>query len=74
MLSLGSFTERNILHGLREQGLSVNILADLTAKERSFLHQRADPALNDGRRLRPPQPTRAAPIARRQRIQPSSCC
>jgi hypothetical protein len=40
-----SFTERDILHGLRERGLPVDSLADLTAKERSLLHQHADLAL-----------------------------
>ncbi len=45
-----SFTERDLLHGLREQGLPVNSLADLTAKERSLMHQHADLALNDAAR------------------------
>ena len=42
-----SFTERDILHGLRGRGLPVDSLDDLTAKERSLLHQHADLALND---------------------------
>ncbi|MCH8345637.1 MAG: hypothetical protein IIC87_01780 [Chloroflexi bacterium] len=45
-----SFTERDILHGLRERGLPVDSLDDLTAKERSLLHQHADLALNDAAR------------------------
>ena len=45
-----SFTERDILHGLRERGLSVDSVDDLTAKERSLLHQHADLALNDAAR------------------------
>ena len=42
-----SFTERDILHGLRERGLPLDSLADLTAKERSLLHQYADMALSE---------------------------
>ena len=42
-----SFTERDILHGLREQGLPVDGLADLTTRERSLLHQHADMALSE---------------------------
>jgi hypothetical protein len=42
-----SFTERDILHGLRERGLLVDSLNDLTAKERSHLHQHADLALTE---------------------------
>jgi hypothetical protein len=45
-----SFTERDILHGLREQGLPVDSLADLTTKERSLLHQHADCALTEATR------------------------
>ncbi len=45
-----SFTERDILHGLREGGLPVDSLDDLTAKERSLLHQYADLALNEATR------------------------
>jgi hypothetical protein len=45
-----SFSEEDILHGLREQGLPINSLADLTAKERSLLHQHTDLALNDAAR------------------------
>ena len=44
---VGSFTERDILHGLRERGIPVDSLDDLTLKERSFLHQHADMALNE---------------------------
>ena len=45
-----SFTERDILHGLRERGLPVDSLDDLTANERSLLHQRADLALSEAAR------------------------
>ncbi|HLA19673.1 MAG TPA: hypothetical protein VJ253_10170 [Dehalococcoidia bacterium] len=45
-----SFTERDILHGLRERGLQVDSLDDLTANERSLLHQRADLALTEAAR------------------------
>ena len=47
---VGSFTERDILHGLRERDLPVDSLDDLTAKERSLLHQHADMALNEATR------------------------
>ena len=42
-----SFTEEDILGGLRERGLPVDGLDDLTAKERSLLDQHADLALNE---------------------------
>lgn len=42
-MSLWSCSEEDILHGLRERGLPVDSLDDLTAKERSLLHQHADP-------------------------------
>jgi hypothetical protein len=42
-----SFTERDMLHGLRQRGLPVDSLDDLTTKERSLLHQRADLALTE---------------------------
>ncbi len=42
-----SFTEEDILHGLRERGLPVNSLDDLTAKQYSLLHQYSDLALNE---------------------------
>ncbi len=45
-----SFTERDILHGLQERGLPVDSLDDLTAKERSLLHQHADLALSEAAR------------------------
>ncbi len=45
-----SFTERDILHGLRERGLPVDSFDDLTAKERSLLHQHADMALSEAAR------------------------
>ena len=45
-----SFTEGDILHGLRERGLPVDSLDDLTARERSLLHQRADLALSEAAR------------------------
>ena len=45
-----SFTERDILHGLRQRGLPVDSLDDLTANERSLLHQRADLALSEAAR------------------------
>jgi len=45
-----SFTERDILRGLRERGLPVDSLDDLTAKERSLLHQHADLALTEATR------------------------
>ncbi len=47
---VGSFTERDILGGLQERGLPVDGLDDLTAKERSLLHQHADMALNEAAR------------------------
>ena len=47
---LWSITEDDVLHGLRERGLPVGSLDDLTAKERSLLHQHADLALNDAAR------------------------
>ncbi len=45
-----TFTERDILHGLRERGIPVDSLDDLTAKQRSLLHQYADLALNEATR------------------------
>jgi len=45
-----SFTERDILHGLRERGIRVGSLDDLTTKERSLLHQHADMALFEAAR------------------------
>ena len=45
-----SFTEEDILGGLRERGLLVDSLDDLTAKERSLLHQHADLALFEAAR------------------------
>ncbi len=42
-----SFNEQDILRGLRQRGLPVKSLADLTAKERSLLHQHADCALTE---------------------------
>ena len=45
-----SFTEDDVVHGLRERGLPVNSIDDLTAKERSLLHQHADLALNEATR------------------------
>ncbi len=45
-----SFTEEDILGGLRERGLPVDSLDDLTAKERSLLHQHADLALTEAAR------------------------
>ena len=50
MLTAWSFAEEDILGGLRERGLPVDGLADLTAKERSLLHQHADLALNEATR------------------------
>jgi hypothetical protein len=38
------------VRGLRERGLPVNSLADLTTKERSLLHQHADCALIEATR------------------------
>jgi len=49
-MPLWSFTEEDILGGLRGRGLSVDSLDDLTAKERSLLHQHADMALNEATR------------------------
>ena len=49
-MPLWSFTEEDILGGLRERGLSVDSLDDLTAKERSLLHQHADMALTEAMR------------------------
>ena len=45
-----SFSEGDILHGLRECGLPVDSLDDLTAEERSLLQQHADLALTDATR------------------------
>ncbi len=45
-----SFTEEDILGGFRERGLPVDSLDDLTAKERSLLHQHADLALFEAAR------------------------
>jgi hypothetical protein len=45
-----SFNEQDILGGLRQQGLPVECLADLTVKERSLLHQHADCALTEATR------------------------
>ena len=45
-----SFTQEDILGGLRERGLPVDGLDDLTAKERSLLHQHADLALFEAAR------------------------
>ena len=45
-----SFTEDDILGGLRERSLSIDSLAELTAKELSILHQHADLALNEATR------------------------
>ena len=45
-----SFSEGDILHGLRERGLPVDSLDDLTADERSLLHQQADLALTEAAR------------------------
>ena len=45
-----SFTERDILHRLRERGLPVDSLANLTTSERSLLHQHADLALAEAAR------------------------
>ena len=47
---LWSITEDDILGGLRERGLPLESLDDLTAKERSLLHQYADLALNEATR------------------------
>ncbi len=47
---LWSFSESDVVHGLRERGLPVNSLDDLTAKQRSLLHQYADLALNEATR------------------------
>ena len=47
---LWSITEDDVVHGLRERGLPVDSLDDLTAKERSLLHQHADMALNEATR------------------------
>ena len=49
-MALWSFTEEDILGGLRERGLPLESLDDLTAKERSLLHQYADLALNEATR------------------------
>ncbi len=45
-----SFTEDDVVHGLRERGLPIDSLDDLTAKQRSLLHQYADLALNEATR------------------------
>ena len=43
-------TEDDIIAGLRERNLPVDSLDDLTAKERSLLHQHTDMALNEATR------------------------
>ena len=45
-----SFNEQDILRGLRQRGLPLESLADLTAQERSLLHQHADLALTEAAR------------------------
>ncbi len=45
-----SFSEQDILCGLRQRGLPLESLAELTTKEHSLLHQHADLALNDAAR------------------------
>lgn len=47
---LWSITEDDIIAGLRERNLPVDSLDDLTAKERSLLHQHADMALSEAAR------------------------
>ena len=47
---LWSITEDDVVRGLRERGLPVDSLDDLTAKGRSLLHQHADLALNEAMR------------------------
>ncbi len=47
---LWSITEDDVLAGLRERSLPVDSLDDLTAKERSLLHQHADMALSEAAR------------------------
>ena len=47
---LWSITEDDIVAGLRERSLPVDSLDDLTAKERSLLHQHADMALSEAAR------------------------
>ena len=47
---LWSITEDDIIAGLRERSLPVDSLDDLTAKERSLLHQHADMALSEAAR------------------------
>jgi hypothetical protein len=47
---VGSFNEQDIVHGLREWGLSLESPADLIARERNLLHQDAALALNDAAR------------------------
>ena len=50
MTLLWSITEDDVVHGLRERGLPVDSLDDLTANQRSLLHQYADLALNEATR------------------------
>ncbi len=47
---LCSITEDNVIAGLRERGLPVDSLDDLTAKDLSLLHQHADLALTEAAR------------------------
>ncbi len=47
---LWSITEDDVIAGLRERGLPVDSLDDLTAKERSLLHQHTDMALSEAAR------------------------
>ena len=47
---LWSITEYDVIAGLRERSLPVDSLDDLTAKERSLLHQHADLDLTEATR------------------------
>jgi len=47
---LWSITDDDVVHGLRERGLLVTSLDDLTTKKRSLLHQHADCALTEATR------------------------
>ena len=49
-MALWSFTEEDILGCLRERGLPLESLDDLSAKERNLLPQHADLALSEAAR------------------------
>ncbi len=49
-LALWSVTEDDVVHGLRERGLPLEGIDDLTAQERSLIREYVDLALNEAAR------------------------